>query len=150
MEKKIIKSYCIDCGIGRQSHKKGRCRSCSNLYRNSIQEDSIKIRRKYWYIKNKYNLSKEEFIRLWDSNNGKCHICNKILEETKQGQQGQNLHAGSIDHDHLTNIVRGILCNACNKGIGLLNDNVKILREAIKYLKGNKFHEEACIGSENN
>jgi predicted Zn-dependent protease len=40
-----------------------------------------------------------------------------------------------VDHCHKTGQVRGILCNICNLGIGLLNDSVEIIESALNYLK---------------
>lgn len=38
------------------------------------------------------------------------------------------------DHDHLTNTYRGTLCLKCNSGIGLLKEDIEILKAAISYL----------------
>ena len=40
-----------------------------------------------------------------------------------------------IDHDHATGQFRGWLCNKCNIGIGMLGDDIKILRAAVQYLE---------------
>lgn len=42
---------------------------------------------------------------------------------------------GCIDHDHKTGKIRGLLCGFCNKAIGLLKENINILRNAIHYLE---------------
>ena len=43
-----------------------------------------------------------------------------------------------IDHNHETNIVRGLLCHNCNVGLGHFKDSVGYLKEAINYLEGYK------------
>lgn len=40
-----------------------------------------------------------------------------------------------IDHDHTTGEVRGLLCDRCNKGIGLFRDDPATIMSAINYLK---------------
>ena len=46
------------------------------------------------------------------------------------------------DHDHITNLFRGVLCGKCNTGIGMLGDSKEGLSRALKYLQE---HEDANI-----
>jgi len=43
-----------------------------------------------------------------------------------------------IDHDHLSGEVRGLLCGACNMGIGQLKDDPALLRAAATYIEQNR------------
>lgn len=84
-----------------------KCKSCSiQSYKN-------------WYRKQKYNLTEREYSKLIKR---KCNICN-----------GTNRMC--IDHCHKTNEVRGVLCTACNFGIGLFKNNWRILLKASNYIK---------------
>lgn len=58
--------------------------------------------------------------------NGKCEIC------------ASELAVPYLDHCHSTGKVRGILCNACNTGIGFFKDNTETLRAAAAYLDGSR------------
>lgn len=40
----------------------------------------------------------------------------------------------NVDHCHKSGKVRGILCANCNKGLGMLNDDINTLHNLIKYL----------------
>jgi len=59
---------------------------------------------------------------------GRCLICTKI--PTKQLV---------VDHCHTTGKVRGLLCDKCNFLLGLANDQINVLQNAIAYL------ESSCL-----
>ena len=40
-----------------------------------------------------------------------------------------------VDHCHKTGALRGVLCHACNVGIGWLGDDLEGVMRAVKYLK---------------
>ena len=135
----------------RQGAEKGRgkpCRSCSNSltkggvgsvgacidckisdvapFSNSLCEDCNKRRSSEYhrdvYRFKKYGITKEDFEEMYD---GHCHICCLPV--------GRDCH---IDHCHKTRKVRGLLCNTCNKGLGLFKDSTANLYAAIIYLRG--------------
>ena len=66
-----------------------------------------------------YGITEEQQRKLFA---GLCALCEKR----------KPVH---VDHDHKTKKVRGALCRACNFGLGLFQDDVKLLRKAIQYLK---------------
>lgn len=74
-----------------------------------------------------HGICEEEFNSMLKQQGGKCAICDK--------PQDESIKFLSIDHDHRTNKNRGLLCSNCNRGIGLLQDDINILQSAIKYLK---------------
>lgn len=90
----------------------------------SLKKDHIYNQRKnYGLIKN-YGISFDEKIKMCDSQDYKCKICEVALKENKL----------VVDHDHKTNKIRGLLCGKCNAGIGFLKENKEILLRAIAYL----------------
>jgi len=78
-------------------------------------------------IEREFGISREQYIEIENKQKGLCAICG----EQETGNRNKNL---SVDHCHKTNKVRGLLCTNCNRAIGLLKDNVTILKKAIKYL----------------
>lgn len=80
-------------------------------------------------VRRKIGFTPELFKFIFNSQNGKCAICNIILGK------GMNLTAACADHCHERNIPRGILCKKCNLLLGHSNDNIKILKSAIEYLE---------------
>lgn len=117
---------------GRQSY----CRPCATIRRKqSPFKYNPKAERKA-QIKYKYGLSVERFQDLWQQQDGKCAICNKALSLTEK-------RGHAIDHNHETGEVRGLLCNSCNTGIGLLQDSETVLSSAIMYLRNNGTYDRS-------
>ena len=77
-------------------------------------------------IKYRYGLSYEDWLQLWENQDGKCAICGKPFTEPSDAH---------IDHNHKTGELRELLCKKCNFGISFFDDDPKLLSKAIKYLK---------------
>ena len=89
------------------------------------------------HLNRKYGISLQEYEELLTLQNYSCKICGskKANRDWKERQQRVDLF---VDHCHKTNKVRGLLCNTCNAGIGMLKDDINILTAAINYLKENE------------
>ncbi|CAB4179406.1 Recombination endonuclease VII [uncultured Caudovirales phage] len=74
-------------------------------------------------------MSYQELLMIKEDQDYKCAICGVHEENVTK--------ALAVDHDHATGLVRGYLCNNCNRGIGLLKDDPKVLQNAIDYLERN-------------
>jgi hypothetical protein len=80
------------------------------------------------YEMTRQNIIIDQRVRLMiDNHRGLCDICKTDIP----GFGRRNL---SVDHDHKTGIVRGMLCQKCNIGLGNFNDSPDLLEKAIKYL----------------
>ena len=126
-----------------KSGYKGHCKSCHNninkkYYSNpenynrqvlwaKANPDSRKITYRKHNIKKQYGLDWNEYLNLIKKFNNKCGICG--------GEDSINL---SIDHDHKTKKIRGLLCNNCNNGLGRFKDSTSLLKKAIEYLNNNE------------
>ncbi len=76
-------------------------------------------------LKHQYGLSEQEYDSMKLSQDNKCAICKKEPIN----------HVLFVDHCHLTNKIRGLLCRKCNAVLGMCNDDVEILKESISYLE---------------
>lgn len=74
-----------------------------------------------------YGLTLMDFTQMCLAQDGVCAICHE--EPISEGP----LH---IDHDHITGKVRGLLCENCNRGLGMFRDNPHLLARAADYLNG--------------
>lgn len=102
----------------------------SMLYikREYYKRNSKKLRDKR--IINQYGISQNEYDEMFIKQGGVCEICLKV-ETSKQGEVLKSL---SIDHDHESGKVRGLLCGRCNAAIGLLKEDIELFEKAKKYL----------------
>jgi hypothetical protein len=75
-----------------------------------------------------YDLTELQFQTLLLIQCGKCAICTKPFDEEYK-RKGPH-----VDHNHETDKVRGLLCDACNRGIGFLQDSLELLNNATNYL----------------
>ena len=100
------------------------CRECANKERRRRHRYSFE--RKSWSLQRKFNIDLEQYQALFKQQNGLCAICQK-----PEKVQSRML---SVDHDHKTGVIRGLLCHRCNLGIGYFKDDVSLLQAAAKYL----------------
>lgn len=82
-----------------------------------------------------YGISVDRYEEMLTAQGGGCAICQRPEGTT-------SLH---IDHDHSCcperkkscgNCIRGLLCEDCNRAIGMLQDSPRLLVNAIGYLNG--------------
>ena len=145
---KLIWAACIDCDkerwvqLVKGNPESIRCIRCSNIgklnpnWKGGLATNNKKEWNRRYNINNpekikrvrlkcNYNLSYEDWLKMWENQDGKCGICGKPFIRQSDAY---------TDHNHKTNEIRGLLCRQCNFGIGNFNDNPKLMMKAIKYL----------------
>lgn len=132
-EKSLSEFYC----------KQPDCKKCSGvqmkIYRENHTEESRAYRKNRYQDEKEerrvlkrqqiYGISQIEYNEMFILQDGCCAICGRHQSNFK--------YALGVDHNHKTNEVRGLLCGACNRGIGLLSDDVEKLKKAVLYLEKN-------------
>ena len=111
-------------GINRAS-KDGlqyNCKECVKEYRRRVYSPDYRANKN---LKRKFGITLEDYDELAKQQDYRCAIC---------GTDTPSRARFSVDHNHKTKEVRGLLCNSCNMGIGLLQDSPKVLASAIEYL----------------
>ena len=112
--------------------KKAKEYKLKNPYKNYIEKvgyAKIAIMQRKSYLKRAYNVTLEEYEKKLKEQNYCCAICNKHRDKFKR-----NL---SVDHDHTTNQIRGLLCIICNTNVGVVEDKLEMIQ---KYL--NKYRKD--------
>lgn len=99
-------SYCIQC--------------CS--WRKTEPTDN----RRY-HLKNMFGITPEDYDRMFKEQDGRCAVCG-----TQRNMSDDRRF--SVDHNHTTGHVRGLLCNKCNVALGSADDSPDRLIELACYL----------------
>ena len=105
---------------------KARKRTC-----NACREKARRFKNQSWEfgrnLKKKYSISIETYQYMDEDQKGVCLICKKHKDDI-----GRKLF---VDHCHTTLKVRGLLCSKCNTVLGMSDDSIEVLENAIAYLK---------------
>jgi hypothetical protein len=109
-------TYCVPCALARKKRERD-----ANLAAYREKEWASKVRAKY-------GISTEEYQALLDAQGGACAICRSTSTGARTGRF-------CVDHDHDTGRIRGLLCDACNRGIGYLGDTHDAVQRAAGYLR---------------
>jgi len=116
-----------------------QCKVCRKLYakqwRKRNPEEAKKKNRKQ-KLKINFGMTVDDYDKIFEIQKGVCAICGQ--PEISKNQYG--LRRLSVDHNHVTGKVRGLLCSRCNIGIGHLNvdkKDVTLLLNAIEYIRKN-------------
>lgn len=73
-----------------------------------------------------YGLKPGQYEAINEVQDGCCYICQRATGKSKKL---------SVDHDHKTGYVRGLLCTTCNNMLGHARDDKEFFVRAIDYLK---------------
>lgn len=113
-----------------------RCKACKHAAVTQYRKNNPGLdRRRYWanrdsererHLVRKYGITLAVYATMLDAQNGRCAIC-------KRPEPADKLF--DVDHDHITGVVRGLLCTSCNRMIGHAGDNCETLRAAADYLE---------------
>jgi hypothetical protein len=134
---------CIGCGKTKSltdfspngKYVRSRCKLCNAEYARNWNRDNsdraleTKRRRE---LPQTYGITYEEYEQMLSDQDGVCAICGQD-ELNEHGRTGKKFRL-SVDHCHATGAVRGLLCQKCNRAMGLFGDNPELLRKAMSYL----------------
>ena len=99
----------------------------ANLFCGEVcRQNSIPERNRRGYLMRAYGLTQESYDAMWKAQGEVCGVC---------GTSVPTVWGWSVDHCHGGGHVRGILCNLCNTGIGMLGDDPARLRAAADYIE---------------
>lgn len=108
---------------GKLAHNRG-----NKKYRESERGKLYHLGYRYLW---EYGITLARYNEMLAKQNGLCAICGKPETETMRGK----LKPLSVDHDHKTGKIRGLLCNNCNRAVGLLKEDIRTVSSMLTYLR---------------
>jgi Recombination endonuclease VII len=115
-------------------------------YRPSHEGQELKVRKlnktamRHYGLKRLYGLSIDAYNTMLAAQNGVCAICER--PESGRNASGE-LKPFSVDHNHETGEIRGLLCTQCNYMIGHCRESRDILLAGVRYLDKHSGREAA-------
>ena len=90
-----------------------------------------RFRKKENHMLKNYNINLKEYNIILEKQNNRCVICKKSFD---------TMVKPCVDHNHLTNKVREILCSKCNTALGFLNEDLQIVNNLYNYIKKHNYN----------
>jgi len=75
--------------------------------------------------KKKYGITINQYNIMCAKQKGVCAACGKPPKRERL----------SVDHNHQTGVVRGLLCNDCNMVLGFIHEDIERLKGILQYIK---------------
>jgi hypothetical protein len=125
----------ITCGHNHHLNTEEKCYTCysRDYYHKHNQKlraaarqrykKSDKERFRFAHAKCRHGVTPKEWKKIQSIKS--CQICGRKFPTPRSKQ---------IDHDHIDNHIRGVLCNKCNSALGTFGDTIEGLQRAMDYL----------------
>ena len=107
-QEKTLESFSMDT-----TYVRSKCKSCKTKHNNVLRD-----------LKKHHPKPSKDY---------ECPICGDTQEDMVA--KGYVRTSWCLDHDHESNKFRGYICHLCNTGISNLQEDIGILRNAVRYLE---------------
>jgi hypothetical protein len=91
-------------------------------YRKNVEK--LRLQSRVSRLQRRFGMTLDEYEAMLEAQDRRCGACRRDFDRTP-----------SVDHDHATGQVRGLLCNRCNVAIGFAEDDPERLEAAANYLR---------------
>lgn len=110
----------------RKQYRKNNNEKIKESRREHYKNNKDLYKERSWKNAGILDMTIEKYNALLEKQNYSCCICN-----THQNNLKRKLN---VDHDHLTGLSRGLLCDSCNRALGYLKESVDIIDNLKKYI----------------
>lgn len=82
-------------------------------------------------LRRTFDITFAQYQEMLLAQNGVCAICKKPETIVRRGKVGSL----AVDHCHTTGVIRDLLCERCNKGIGFFLEDPEVMEAAALYVR---------------
>lgn len=113
---------CARCGTNKGPKFRDRkyCYRCTSIVKSDASNRAHRAR-----VAKVYEIQPDDYDRMYAVQSGRCAICRRATGKSRRL---------SVDHDHSTGKVRGLLCRTCNTMLGHARDDPMFFMRAWLYL----------------
>lgn len=119
---------CGRCKVDKEPTEFGNFKRGRDGLSSRCKECCAEVSREKNLMKN-YGLSSADYSRMFKEQGGVCKVCGKPESAKRRSL--------AVDHCHSSGKIRGLLCQGCNVSLGRFNDDIALLKNAIRYLEEN-------------
>jgi hypothetical protein len=113
-----------------RNYRDPNCQLCRNTRqaaaserRKALNPEKVRREARATHLRNKYGLTLEAYDARVEAQGRRCAACGTPTEQLL------------VDHNHVTGVVRELLCNGCNCSLGHAGDSIERLRQLVAYLE---------------
>lgn len=114
---------CKDCSPGSKRPAPEEGPRCATHWRQEKKRRSKASHEKR--VQKVYGMSDGDYDKLYAFQGGRCAICRRATGASKRL---------AVDHDHKTELVRGLCCSVCNSMLAHSRDDPEFFERAKNYL----------------
>lgn len=132
-----MNKVCSKCGISQPLKFFPKNKGCKNGIRSVCKLCVNEYRKKWWRngggrerqrdtnLKRAYGIDSSEWQRLFELQKGQCASCGR-----HQSEMSKSLH---VDHCHRSGKIRSLLCDKCNRALGIMDENAVAIKKLSEY-----------------
>ena len=125
VERETVTRLCARCS---KPSVQSWCTNCKNESERKRWSQLTSDKRAERHYLKKYRLTYTDVLEKLQAQDYKCSCCYETISLSDPNK-------AVVDHCHSTKKVRDLLCNHCNKVLGLVKENVETLQNMITYLR---------------
>lgn len=129
-----LQTYCRKChnSMQREKYNSNPEEKLKRQIRERTRNSLNPLAKKDAELKRLYGITIYEYLDIFKKQEMVCKICR---------QECKTRYSLSVDHDHQSGKIRGLLCNRCNRVLGMFEDSRELFLAAERYLRDHEHNQ---------